>query len=93
MILAELAMEAGLPSGVLNIVHGTNVRFGISNLFSTVFHLVLAPLLDYCFKRSGVLNIFGYSKTLIFHLMQLECRVSQSSITYTVYSNELIVSS
>uniref|UniRef100_UPI001CB91541 methylmalonate-semialdehyde dehydrogenase [acylating], mitochondrial n=1 Tax=Erigeron canadensis TaxID=72917 RepID=UPI001CB91541 len=24
MILAELAMEAGLPSGVLNIVHGTN---------------------------------------------------------------------
>lgn len=25
MILAELAMEAGLPNGVLNIVHGTNV--------------------------------------------------------------------
>ncbi|KAK9120305.1 hypothetical protein Syun_017922 [Stephania yunnanensis] len=24
MILAELAMEAGLPNGVLNIVHGTN---------------------------------------------------------------------
>lgn len=26
MILAELAMEAGLPDGVLNIVHGTNVH-------------------------------------------------------------------
>lgn len=25
MILAELAMEAGLPDGVLNIVHGTHV--------------------------------------------------------------------
>lgn len=25
MILAELAMEAGIPDGVLNIVHGTNV--------------------------------------------------------------------
>lgn len=27
MMLAELAMEAGLPNGVLNIVHGTNVSF------------------------------------------------------------------
>lgn len=27
MMLAELAMEAGLPNGVLNIVHGTNVCF------------------------------------------------------------------
>lgn len=27
MMLAELAMEAGLPSGVLNIVHGTHVCF------------------------------------------------------------------
>lgn len=25
MMLAELAMEAGLPDGVLNIVHGTHV--------------------------------------------------------------------
>lgn len=27
MMLAELAMEAGLPDGVLNIVHGTHVYF------------------------------------------------------------------
>lgn len=27
MMLAELAMEAGLPKGVLNIVHGTHVRY------------------------------------------------------------------
>lgn len=25
IMLAELAMEAGMPDGVLNIVHGTNV--------------------------------------------------------------------
>lgn len=28
-MLAELAMESGLPKGVLNIVHGTNVCFQI----------------------------------------------------------------
>lgn len=27
MILAALAMEAGLPDGVLNIVHGADVSF------------------------------------------------------------------
>lgn len=27
VMLAELAMEAGLPDGVLNIVHGTNVGY------------------------------------------------------------------
>lgn len=27
MILAALAKEAGLPDGVLNIVHGTHVSF------------------------------------------------------------------
>lgn len=27
MILAALAIEAGLPIGVLNIVHGTHVSF------------------------------------------------------------------
>lgn len=26
VMLAELAIEAGIPNGVLNIVHGTNVR-------------------------------------------------------------------
>lgn len=31
MMLAELAMEAGLPDGVLNIVHGTNVSFHLNN--------------------------------------------------------------
>lgn len=35
MILAALAMEAGLPNGVLNIVHGTHVSFSFvrSSLF------------------------------------------------------------
>ena len=29
MLLSELAMEAGLPNVVLNMVHGTNVRLTI----------------------------------------------------------------
>lgn len=29
VILAELAMEAGLPNGVLNMIHGTNVSSSI----------------------------------------------------------------
>lgn len=33
MILAELAMEAGLPNGVLNIIHGAHVRFLIPFFF------------------------------------------------------------
>lgn len=33
MILAELAMEAGLPNGILNIVHGTNVNFEFTVCF------------------------------------------------------------
>lgn len=34
MILAELAMEAGLPDGVLNIIHGTNVCLHIPIFFN-----------------------------------------------------------
>lgn len=47
MILAELAMEAGLPKGVLNIVHGTNVSsllipFMYSiHQFTLYFHLLI----------------------------------------------------
>lgn len=32
MMLAELAMEAGLPDGVLNIVHGTSVSFQLNSV-------------------------------------------------------------
>jgi acyl-CoA reductase-like NAD-dependent aldehyde dehydrogenase len=39
MILAALAIEAGLPDGVLNIVHGTHVSFSSFKtlLFSIFF--------------------------------------------------------
>ncbi|KAG4936332.1 hypothetical protein JHK82_050540 [Glycine max] len=37
VMLAELAMEAGLPNGVLNIVHGTHANMGAKN------HVVVMP--------------------------------------------------
>lgn len=39
MILAELAVEAGLPNGVLNIVHGTNV----CSVRSIIFYCYFLP--------------------------------------------------
>lgn len=41
MILAALAKEAGLPDGVLNIVHGTHVCFVYQD------HLILYPSYEY----------------------------------------------
>lgn len=54
MILAELAMEAGLPNGVLNIVHGTNVSIKYNTL-TCVSSLVFRIDLLNCFviDRSG----------------------------------------
>lgn len=61
MMLAELAMEAGLPKGVLNIVHGTNVsslihsflaisqyhtRLILLGIVYTNLHCIFIP--DYC---------------------------------------------
>jgi hypothetical protein len=61
MMLAELAMEAGLPKGVLNIVHGTNVSSLIHSFLgnfpilyqidsdSIIYtNLVVFPSPDYC---------------------------------------------
>jgi malonate-semialdehyde dehydrogenase (acetylating)/methylmalonate-semialdehyde dehydrogenase len=38
VMLAELAVEAGLPNGVLNIVHGTNVRLATIVYHSLFIH-------------------------------------------------------
>jgi hypothetical protein len=40
MILAALAIEAGLPDGVLNIVHGTQVSFSSLELFYLIIFLL-----------------------------------------------------
>lgn len=37
-MLAELAIEAGLPSGVLNVVNGTNVRFYLRLFYHHSIH-------------------------------------------------------
>ena len=39
MILAALAMEAGLPDGVLNIVHGTHVWYTTQELAPVSYNL------------------------------------------------------
>lgn len=43
VMLSELAVEAGLPNGVLNIVHGTNVRFSII-MYQRLFVQLRPPL-------------------------------------------------
>ena len=39
MILAALALEAGLPDGVLNIVHGTHVWYSTQELAPVSYNL------------------------------------------------------
>lgn len=49
MMLAELAVEAGLPNGVLNIVHGTNVRIQFDIYFFFLSICSCYPLILRCF--------------------------------------------
>jgi len=47
MMLAELAMEAGLPKGVLNIVHGTNVWYSLLVCYLSIFNNMFSVAM-YC---------------------------------------------
>lgn len=55
VMLAELAMDAGLPNGVLNIVHGSNVSFTLKIdcgdflfILRIVCSLLLTSLISFC---------------------------------------------
>ena len=41
MRLCELAIEAGVPAGVLNVIHGTHVRFIFFHYFISFVHNIL----------------------------------------------------
>jgi acyl-CoA reductase-like NAD-dependent aldehyde dehydrogenase len=47
MMLAELALEAGLPPGVLNVIHGTKVNF----LFCFLHNLLLPSFFSFKKKK------------------------------------------
>lgn len=56
MMLAELASEAGLPDGVLNIVHGTNVRIA----WATFICCTVVQFLDFNICNSNVAMALVY---------------------------------
>lgn len=58
MMLAELAMEAGLPKGVLNIVHGTHVWY-TSSLTLQFWAAPRIYNLFFIFPTSHILILYG----------------------------------
>lgn len=72
VMLAELAVEAGLPNGVLNLIHGSNVRFSIIVYQICSHHLCLpwasVYLIDPYFKAINISNWIRYNCLLLFGL-------------------------
>jgi hypothetical protein len=60
VMLAELAVEAGLPNGVLNIVHGTNVR--LSKIF-----IIVCSSTNTSLEHQYKLWIFTFNQSFFFN--------------------------
>jgi hypothetical protein len=88
MMLAELAMEAGLPKGVLNIVHGTHVWYSKLPFQILSWYYVMItcfPVVMYFWCCSRTLDNWCLLGAMLPYLL---CRIVRSLLCFSLCRKE-----